>query len=307
MTRLWLFLISVGVASCKTYYVDPILRQENIQSTDGIYKFGFDSKTQNVEQFRGSDGIIRGSFSYLDNDGRVQHMEYIAGPDGYHVYNANLPVTVASVTETPEVQAARKAHEEAYNYLSSVSSAQVQPAPITTRRVLNKKGNIIRDRTPTYLTTTETPYVRENLISTPTPLLKNRYNTLEIVRKKVESQVSPDHHPTENIYQHMIVNTPSSIIKNHRFSIQSPLNSEASSERIPDPASHLEALRRVITSQLATYNENPSNLPQTRVPEVTPKYESFYKTELAAPVKVEHYFPNSIKAESAPKMNQDKI
>merc|ERR1712106_469741 len=64
-----------------------------------------------------ADGVVRGAYRYIDTNGVVQTVEYIADAAGFRVAGTNLPVASAAlpvaVQDTPEVAAAKQAHFEA--------------------------------------------------------------------------------------------------------------------------------------------------------------------------------------------------
>ncbi|KAL3265324.1 hypothetical protein HHI36_009532 [Cryptolaemus montrouzieri] len=84
------------------------------QDTLGNYKYdillhGFSKSEVGVE-----GGGVRGGYKYYDADGKLQSVEYTAGPGGYQATGTNLPVAptvlLVPVEYTPEVLKARNEH-----------------------------------------------------------------------------------------------------------------------------------------------------------------------------------------------------
>lgn len=65
------------------------------------------------------DGTIIGAFQYIDNDGNLQKIEYVAGKDGFLVNGNNLPVAPSPVVDTPEVIAEKNLHLALYEDFKS--------------------------------------------------------------------------------------------------------------------------------------------------------------------------------------------
>lgn len=62
-------------------------------------------------EYRASDGVTRGAYSYIDNQGLIQTAEYEAGKDlGFRIRATNLPEAPLPVMETLEVREARERH-----------------------------------------------------------------------------------------------------------------------------------------------------------------------------------------------------
>lgn len=51
------------------------------------------------QESRDMNGVVRGFYDYLDPNGIVQHVEYIADQDGFRVRATNLPIHVAAVVK----------------------------------------------------------------------------------------------------------------------------------------------------------------------------------------------------------------
>ncbi|XP_042883996.1 DNA-directed RNA polymerase II subunit RPB1-like [Penaeus japonicus] len=113
----------------------PIESQYQSQDQYGQYTFGFAGGDSARSETRGADGSVRGSYSYVDEDGQTQTQHYVADEFGFRVTGTNLPrvpevpasaasvpapaheplPTPQPVQDTPEVAAAKAAFIKAYN------------------------------------------------------------------------------------------------------------------------------------------------------------------------------------------------
>lgn len=76
--------------------VQPIKSQYHVQDELGQYSFGYDAGTSTREESRDAYGNVRGSFSYIDPNGKLQVQHYVAGKGGFRVRGNNLPVHVTN-------------------------------------------------------------------------------------------------------------------------------------------------------------------------------------------------------------------
>jgi hypothetical protein len=124
--------------------------QYHSQDDIGQYSFGYSNGESVKQEVKTADGVVRGAYQYVDANGNLQTVNYIADPvNGFRVAGTNIPVAPAAqnvalpvapkapvveplvapvpVMETPEVAAARAehlaAHEEAK---SAVAAAAVE-------------------------------------------------------------------------------------------------------------------------------------------------------------------------------------
>ncbi|XP_063585307.1 uncharacterized protein LOC134762689 [Penaeus indicus] len=111
----------------------PIESQYQAVDQYGQYAFGFTGGDLARSETRGADGSVRGSYSYVDEEGRTQTQHYVADELGFRVTGTNLPrapevpaggaanpvyeplPTPQPVRDTPEVAAAKAAFLKAYN------------------------------------------------------------------------------------------------------------------------------------------------------------------------------------------------
>ncbi|KAI4470206.1 insect cuticle protein [Holotrichia oblita] len=99
-------LIAFFVATCT--FASPIKDEavvDVIQDTEGYYKYTFTSKNITREEERTHDGLVKGYYSFLDDNGDRQTIHYTAGDNGFAAEGSSIPV------DLPEVAEARKQHE----------------------------------------------------------------------------------------------------------------------------------------------------------------------------------------------------
>merc|ERR1712073_289148 len=77
--------VPVAVAS-------PEPSQYHAQDDFGQYSFGYSDGNSVKQEVKTADGVIRGAYSYVDSDGIVQTVNYIADGLGFRVGDTNLPV-----------------------------------------------------------------------------------------------------------------------------------------------------------------------------------------------------------------------
>jgi hypothetical protein len=93
--------------------------QHHAQDEFGGFNFGYQDINSAKEEIHTPDGVTRGSYSYVDANGLIQRVDYIADPiNGFRVAGTNIPVAPgapaavlpvgpAPVEDTPEVAAAK--------------------------------------------------------------------------------------------------------------------------------------------------------------------------------------------------------
>merc|ERR1712213_165155 len=115
--------------------------QYHAQDDAGQYSFGYNDGSSVKQEIKTADGVIRGAYSYVDADGIVQNVNYIADALGFRVGATNLPVhhVDAPVEAAAPVQAAAAspviAPEVSYAYLPYASNygysvPAAAPAPV---------------------------------------------------------------------------------------------------------------------------------------------------------------------------------
>ncbi|KAI4470218.1 cuticle protein [Holotrichia oblita] len=111
-------LIAFFVATCT--FASPIKDEavvDVIQDTEGYYKYTFTSKNITREEERTHDGLVKGYYSFLDDNGDRQTIHYTAGDNGFAAEGSSIPV------DLPEVAEARKQHESLFALVIACAAA----------------------------------------------------------------------------------------------------------------------------------------------------------------------------------------
>ena len=93
---------------------EPLAAQYQSQDDLGQYSYGYSNEDSYKNEQRTADGIVRGSYSYVDANGELQVVHYISDAFGFRVSATNLPEApiAAPVQEQPiavEEEAIREA------------------------------------------------------------------------------------------------------------------------------------------------------------------------------------------------------
>ena len=97
--------------------------QHHSQDEFGAFNYGYQDVNSAKQEIHTPDGVTRGSYSYVDANGLLQRVDYIADPiNGFRVAGTNIPVGPGSVVgvgpapvvDTPEVSAARAEFQRAF-------------------------------------------------------------------------------------------------------------------------------------------------------------------------------------------------
>jgi len=111
--------------------------QHHAQDEFGAFNYGYQDINSAKQEIHTPDGITRGSYSYVDANGLLQHVEYIADPiNGFRVAGTNIPVGPgpvvaagpAPVVDTPEVTAARAEFQRAFAEAEAAALAAPEDA-----------------------------------------------------------------------------------------------------------------------------------------------------------------------------------
>lgn len=74
------------------YLADPLPVYYQSQDTRaGVHSYSYAGGPSTKEEIRGPDGVTRGSYSYIDANGFLQSVFYVADEDGFRVAATNLP------------------------------------------------------------------------------------------------------------------------------------------------------------------------------------------------------------------------
>lgn len=128
--------------------VSPIKSQYHTQNELGQYAYGYNDGYSSKSETKHANGLTEGSYSYVDPNGVLQQYKYLSDENGYRVTGTNLPVAPAvpaveapaaveikpasdaelpqQVQDTPEVAAAKAAHQVAYD--EAKKAAEAAPA-----------------------------------------------------------------------------------------------------------------------------------------------------------------------------------
>ncbi|XP_042882341.1 uncharacterized protein LOC122259525 [Penaeus japonicus] len=127
--------------------VAPIQSQYHAQDEIGQYSFGYAGGPSSRAESRDAFGVVRGSYNYVDSEGKVQTQHYVADALGFRVSGTNLPVAPDTsvalalpqpVQDTPEVAAAKIAHQQAFD--QAAAAAEAAPDTRKKRSVLAAPG-----------------------------------------------------------------------------------------------------------------------------------------------------------------------
>ena len=119
------------------YYTNPLAASANqfhAQDEVGQYNYGYSNQDSAKSEVKTADGVVRGSYSYVDANGVIQTTNYISDALGFRVAATNLPVApvaepIAVVAEAPAAEAvAVEAKSEPV-----VVEAEPEPAAVEVR------------------------------------------------------------------------------------------------------------------------------------------------------------------------------
>ena len=86
---------------------EPLAASYQSQDDFGQYSYGYSNEDSYKNEQRTADGIVRGSYSYVDANGKLQVVHYISDAAGFRVSATNLPkAPIAPELPQPEVEPA---------------------------------------------------------------------------------------------------------------------------------------------------------------------------------------------------------
>ncbi|CAH0555785.1 unnamed protein product [Brassicogethes aeneus] len=92
----------------------PIVSMYHAQDNYGQYAYGYATPTSTKSETKTADGVTQGGYSYIDSNGILQSVHYVADPvHGFRVAATNLP------QDLPEVAWAKAKHLAEYNAISA--------------------------------------------------------------------------------------------------------------------------------------------------------------------------------------------
>merc|ERR1711902_407322 len=98
--------------------------QYHAQDDFGQYSFGYSDGNSVKQEVKTADGVIRGHYQYVDSDGIVQTVNYIADALGFRVGATNLPVHHVDSEPVAPVAAAAPVAVEATPAVAATPVAQ---------------------------------------------------------------------------------------------------------------------------------------------------------------------------------------
>ncbi|XP_071536851.1 uncharacterized protein [Panulirus ornatus] len=113
----------------------PVQSQYHAQDELGQYSYGYAGGPSARSETRDAFGVVRGSYNYIDSEGKVQTQHYVADALGFRVSGTNLPVAPDApaaalpgpvpepVQDTAEVAAAKAAFQAAYDEAAAAAAA----------------------------------------------------------------------------------------------------------------------------------------------------------------------------------------
>ena len=90
-------MLSITLAASKAQYAVPILddlnnNQHHAQDNFGQYNYGYQTPELAKQEIKTADGVTQGEYSYIDANGVLQIVKYIADDiNGFRVSATNLP------------------------------------------------------------------------------------------------------------------------------------------------------------------------------------------------------------------------
>ena len=73
------------------FYCRTANSQFHAQSELGEYNYGYVNGESSKQEFKTADGIVQGTYSYVDANGILQTVNYISDAEGFKVAATNLP------------------------------------------------------------------------------------------------------------------------------------------------------------------------------------------------------------------------
>ena len=77
--------------------------QYHAQDEAGQYNYGYSNPNSAKAESRTADGVVRGSYSYVDANGELQTVQYISDALGFRAAGTNIPVDSNTPVLTPSV------------------------------------------------------------------------------------------------------------------------------------------------------------------------------------------------------------
>ncbi|RZC33813.1 cuticular protein [Asbolus verrucosus] len=143
-------VIPLGVTVGITPYSHPVISLYHSQDVYGQYAYGYSTPTSTKSETKTADGVTQGGYSYIDSNGILQSVQYIADPiHGFRVAATNLP------QDLPDVAHAKAKH------LADFAAVQAEHAQIAAQRTVQYSN-------PVAVPAAAVPQV--NLVQLPQPV-----------------------------------------------------------------------------------------------------------------------------------------
>ena len=95
---------TVAVAAPTVAVAAPVVSsQYHAQDELGQYNYGYSNPNSAKVETKDADGIVRGSYSYIDANGLLQRTEYISDALGFRVAGTNIPQSPSEAMMQPQV------------------------------------------------------------------------------------------------------------------------------------------------------------------------------------------------------------
>ena len=82
----------------------PTSSQYHAQDELGQYNYGYSNGDSSKVETKSADGVVRGSYSYIDANGLLQRVQYISDALGFRVAGTNLPQHTTDAMMQPQVE-----------------------------------------------------------------------------------------------------------------------------------------------------------------------------------------------------------
>lgn len=120
--------VTIGISE----HSHPIQSLYHAQDVYGQYVYGYATPTSSKTETKTADGVTKGGYSYIDSNGILQTVDYVADPvHGFRVAATNLPqdlpdVAYAKAQHLAQYEATKAEHEKARaNHIAQYSNPVV--------------------------------------------------------------------------------------------------------------------------------------------------------------------------------------
>ena len=121
----------------------------------GGYNYGYATPTSSKQEFKTPDGVVQGTYSYVDANGVVQTVNYVSDAEGFKVAATNLPrapvaapVPVAVVAPIIRQGKSEEALEEVQEEHLEKELEEVQEARQEKQLLVDINGNVLPQTLP---------------------------------------------------------------------------------------------------------------------------------------------------------------